>query len=1456
MTGQLIVGDFTVSQVLLSTANPQLSYTAPSSLVYDGTAKSYTPVFSIPVDFTYSYSGTNTTAYGPSPTAPSSVGDYVLTAFPNSPNYAEPSPIAFSITPAPISLIAPTNFVYSGLPKSYGATAAGSPVFLFTYGGTNSTTYGPATSAPTNAGSYTLSVTVPSAGSNYSPSTANFTITPVDAPSDSITITPPASLVYTATAKTFTASAPGASDFTYTYTGAGATTYGPSANAPTNVGSYQLLVSTLAGDPNHTQSRGLAFNITPRPLTVTATALIKQLGAADPVLTYTTAGLQGSDVLTGTLTREAGESLASYAITRGSLSASTNYSFSYTGANFRIGPSLAFMLSTTKSDVLQTSTDTVLALAGANIRGLACDGTNLYVNSGGTKISVYGFDGSLISANDVANLPANHNQMAYAGGHLYARNGENLYLISTTDWTSTLVSVDPSHPMLWVPADYLGGSLFDTPDGKIGMMGPVSSDGATFIVRIYTVSGDGLTLTWDHDATIDNNGWNPNEHGTATDGIHLYRLDGSGVAAPNIVFTSVYEEPYVDEWDVPHGGMWTTTVSYGALPSGETLQLVSVDLYHTYGPRGGSWDGWSDFNDAAVTTLSGGTAGGSFTATTTSEVTGVIATAPAGSSGGSGYKSYNLASGTLAYDGTGWTPPEGFVAPTFLTRNHVTGQLIVGDLSASQVLLSAATTQLPATTVVSLVYDGTGQNCTTSLSGASGFSYLYEGRNETTYASSARSPVNVGDYTLIATPTAPGAGGAIRVNFSITPKTITVTAEAKSKTYGAADPALTYLSSGLIGSDTITGGLTRVAGGAAGIYTINQGSLTAGANYAIIYTSADLRIEVTLDELLSIQKTRALQASTDTVLALEGVADVRGLACDGTNLYVNSGGTKISVYRLDGSLVSSHAVGNLPPHYNQMAYAGGHLFARNGTNLYLISTTDWTSTPVSVDATHPLLWIPAGYLGGSLFDTPDGKIGMMGPISEDRATFIVRMFTVSGDGLSLTWERDYTMVNNGWGPDEHGMATDGDYFYRLAGLAGYKSYDLATGEVTYDGGSWRQPAGFLDPIFLTRNHRTGQLIVGDLYGSQVLLSAVTGIVFTPPASLVYSASPKVHTATVMGVSGFSYRYSGRNGTVYASSSTAPTNVGDYTITATSTDENHAGSKSLNFSITPKSVTVSADAKSKLRGAVNPALTYTAEGLLGSDRLSGNLDRATGEAAGTYAILPGTLAGSNYAISYTGADLTIIETLLPPTSFLASPTNNQRANLSWISSSSSNSARTGYTVSYSLSGANSWTGISLPANAMSCSVTNLMAGTTYDFRIASVSGDETSAHVTNRATTWTTQEEWRFANFGTINNSGNAADDAAPAGDGIKNLTKYALGIEPSGANSPDVLNMQVDTDRRLTLSFKRARPELTYTVEGSSDLRTWSNVVVNPGLVGATVTVTDSAPTNARSRFLRLKISR
>jgi len=72
-------------------------------------------------------------------------------------------------------------------------------------------------------------------------------------------------------------------------------------------------------------------------------------------------------------------------------------------------------------------------------------------------------------------------------------------------------------------------------------------------------------------------------------------------------------------------------------------------------------------------------------------------------------------------------------------------------------------------------------------------------------------------------------------NLTVNKAPLTVTSDNKSKTYGDADPALTYsiTNGSLATGDSLSGSLTRDAGQDVGSYAIKQGTLAANSNYSI-----------------------------------------------------------------------------------------------------------------------------------------------------------------------------------------------------------------------------------------------------------------------------------------------------------------------------------------------------------------------------------------------------------------------------------------------------------------------------------------------------------------------------------------------------------------------------------------------------------------------------------------------
>jgi hypothetical protein len=107
-------------------------------------------------------------------------------------------------------------------------------------------------------------------------------------------------------------------------------------------------------------------------LTVTANAQTKAFGAPDPTLTYSVSGfMQGdnSGVLTGTLSRNPGESVGSYAITKGSLNAGGRYAINFVGNNLTITDA-AQQITWNQSLLIGCNTITKLQLTATASSGL------------------------------------------------------------------------------------------------------------------------------------------------------------------------------------------------------------------------------------------------------------------------------------------------------------------------------------------------------------------------------------------------------------------------------------------------------------------------------------------------------------------------------------------------------------------------------------------------------------------------------------------------------------------------------------------------------------------------------------------------------------------------------------------------------------------------------------------------------------------------------------------------------------------------------------------------------------------------------------------------------------------------------------------------------------------------------------------------------------------------------
>ena len=108
-----------------------------------------------------------------------------------------------------------------------------------------------------------------------------------------------------------------------------------------------------------------------------------------------------------------------------------------------------------------------------------------------------------------------------------------------------------------------------------------------------------------------------------------------------------------------------------------------------------------------------------------------------------------------------------------------------------------------------------------------------------------------------------------------------------------------------------------------------------------------------------------------------------------------------------------------------------------------------------------------------------------------------------------------------------------------------------------------------------------------------------------------------------------------------------TNVGTIEVTITGIG-NYSGTVKRSYKVTPKSVTVTAEDKTKVFGETDPKLTATVAGTLGNDTVEYTLSRKTGEAVGKYEItVKGDKLQGNYTVTYAVGTLTITSQSIDP-----------------------------------------------------------------------------------------------------------------------------------------------------------------------------------------------------------------
>ncbi len=618
-----------------------------------------------------------------------------------------------------------------------------------------------------------------------------------------------------------------------------------------SVGSYAIKLGTLSAGSNYELSLSATtvnFTITARPITVTADAQSKTYGEADPTLTYriTSGSLVGTDSFSGSLSRAAGESVGTYAIQKNTLSAGTNYNLTYVEANLTIGRKTVTGSFSAANKTYDGTTDARITgrsltdvLAGDDVS--LSDGTASFAdkNAGiGKTVSGTGFTlsgtaaGNYSLASSSLSTTANITPKALTGSFTASNKTYDGTRAATVAGTSLPGVIQGDAVSLEV-----ANTLFDTKNVGTGK----------------DVTGD-LSLS-----------------GT---GAGNYTVNASHTAKANITAKAIRANFTAD--NKTYDGSTGATITGSSLVTSDIVSNDDVSLN-----RVGASASFADKNVGTGKTVTGtgfvltGTDAGNYSLsmnTTTADITAKNLTVSGAAANdkiynGNAAASVNFSGASLSgvVEGDTVTIDSSSYSASFADKNVGTDKAVTvtgvalggtgaGNYTVSQP--SGLTADITAKAITgnftadNKVYDGnTSATVLTrsltdevagdavSLSGGTAtFNTKDVGTGKAvTLTGTSLSGADAGNYSL---------SGVNTTTASITPRSITVTADNKVKVLGAADPALTYQVTGsLVEGDSFSGSLERAAGESVGSYPISQGTLSAGGNYNVTFVGGTLSIQ-------------------------------------------------------------------------------------------------------------------------------------------------------------------------------------------------------------------------------------------------------------------------------------------------------------------------------------------------------------------------------------------------------------------------------------------------------------------------------------------------------------------------------------------------------------------------------------------------------------------------------------
>jgi surface protein len=1048
-----------------------------------------------------------------------------------------------------------------------------------------------------------------------------------------------------------------------------------------NIGNYDIEQGTLAVSGNYDISfTGANFNITKATLNIVAEAKSKVYGSADPALTYTVTGFENGDdqsVITGALTREAGENIGTYAIEQGTLATTANYDITYTAADFIITKATLNIVAEAKSKVYGSAdpaltytvtgfengddhtviTGALTRVAGENIGTYAIEQGTLAV-SGNYDIVYTGADFNITKAtlNIVAdaktkvygtNDPAltytvtgfeNGDDQSVITGALTRTAGEDIGTYAIEQGT---LAVSGNYDIAYTGADFnitkaTLNIVADTKSKTYGTADPVltytvtgfeNGDDQSVITGALTrVAGENIgtyainqgTLAVSGNYDIAYTGADFNITKATLNIVADAKSKAYGTADPVLTY-SVTGFANGDDHTVITGALTRTAgenIGTYAINQGTLAVSGNYDIAYT----------GSDFNITKATlnivadakSKAYGTADPALTYTVTGFANGddhTVITGALTRTAGENIGTYAIEQGTLAttanYDIT-------YTAADFTITK------------ATLNIVAEAKSKVYGSADPALIYTVTGFANGDDQSVITGALTRVAGEDIGTYAIKQGTLAVSGNYDIAYT-------GA---DFNITKATLNIIADAKSKTYGTADPALTYSVTGLANGDdhtVIIGALTRTAGENIGTYAINQGTLAVSGNYDIAYTDADFNITKATLNIVADAKSK-IYGTADPALTYT----VTGLV-NGDNESVVTG----ALIRTAGEDIGTYAIeqGTLAVSGNyDIVYTGADFNITKATLNIIANTKSKTYGTADPALTYTVTGLANGddhtVITGTLARTAGEDIGTY---SIEQGTLAVSgNYEIAYTGADFNITKATLNIVADAKSKTYGTA-DPVLTYSVTGFANGDNESIITGALTRMAGENIGTYTIEQGTLATTANYDITYTAADFTITKATLNIVA-----EAKSKVYGSADPALTYTVTGfangddhtvITGALTRIAGEDIGTYAINQGTLAVSGNYEITYTGAD----------FNITKATLNIVADAESKTYGTADPALTYSVTGFANGDDhtvITGTLARTAGEDIGTYAINQGTLAVSgNYEIAYTGADFNITKATL-------------------------------------------------------------------------------------------------------------------------------------------------------------------------------------------------------------------